>query len=415
MILIYNQIDPPSERGETIAYGQYTDTFNVSIGLQWDNYIITTLHTCKNSQKIYIHHENKKYIGNIYMEIYEINIVILKSELISTCSFDINYNTLNIFFDRILTYDTESELNKNIKIIEGNVSLENINSILFPSIPVYNIKMDDIHDILPGSLIINNNTINGIIMKQNNIDNTLIVLPCVIIKMFIDYRYNNDHLKGIILRACYCDLLENNMHVVGQYITENTCYYKIKNKKKYFSFKEGDVIISINNNNFDDNMFSSYDKLDVKLPLNTLLMLISLSDKSINIKYLRKNKIYDICLKGTSYNNIFKINIYNPTIIYWNNFIFSELTESECDDQYHKYSINDKYIILKGWETSLSEKQLNYFSEDNAIIDNNILRSLYIINKINNKTIKCIDDIKSINLKNINYISFKNISKVLYI
>lgn len=363
MLLIYSQIDE--------------EEYNISIGYKYEDYIITPLNNCKASKKIYIKTDSGDIEAYIYRNIYEINIAILKinsDKLITINSIAIS-SELICSNGVVKSFDIKNNNNINYKT-SITLIIDHCISSLVPAIPLYSIE--SIQSVLSGSYIINNNSLIGIVIKQTPED--IIALPIMIINYFI----NNDKIKGIIIHSCYCEIMDRTIEV-GHYIIEQSCKYKMNNKKK-FTFKKKDIILSINNKSFNKDMTIYSDELKLNVPINTYFMFSLFKNKYISIKLLRNNKIQYINIKGLPLNNMYKIKLYNNSYLEWNGFIFCELTEeilnrtSQNNEKYYLLSQNnEKYIVLIDW------------------IENSILTSdnLYIVSKMGNKNIKSLDDIKT--------------------
>jgi hypothetical protein len=433
MPLIFSQIDG--------------DNYNMSMGYITSNshgekFIITTLHTCNygDDPKIFAQIDDNDEEAYIYIKIYEIDIAVLKliNKLITTPDAVISSELQ--FDNGSIRSNTDIYYTKTVEI-----KMEYIKSELLPKIPVYSISAEcdstESHSLLAGSEVIKNDKLYGFVIKKNN--NEITAVPCLIINMFLLHIFDNplSELKGIIVYSCYCEVIDKKK-IIGNYITENTCFYPSTNSMDImtkFSFRQNDILLSIDDKEFNSDMSLYFDDLSCFLPINTYFMFALLQKNNVKIKLLRNNTVKTIYLNGISYNNIFKIRIYGKKYINWNGFIFCELTEeilvnNFSQKKYNIFSIDgSKYVALINWKSTLLPEQLLFFIKTDGLSESYLtqlserkllqekpllkvnVQKLYLVDKIGNKFIKSLDDISGIILGDKRKVSFKNVEANLFI
>lgn len=245
---------------------------------------------------------------------------------------DIKFSTIPINSDIEMVFDIlVSKMIRHMPLLNINVE-----QLSLPSL----VKTDTFKQIslkvsgLSGSIIRSDDKNIGMVCLyvDTNKGHMIKAIPMFLIDMmFENVMCGITKLTGIQIdtQPCVINLDENR--ISGHYVTKDSCYYYngIKEKKK-FNFVKGDVILEVENNQFNNNLIWS-DTICMHVPLNTFMMLKSIDNpyEPISIKVLRQQpdiKIRNYNLMCTYYDNMFNLRIYEH-IIKWNNWIFMELTE----------------------------------------------------------------------------------------
>jgi hypothetical protein len=400
-------------------------SLTIGIGFIVNNLIITSGHVVENASNIcgIFINNNKSYKLNINTISYEFDIAIL-----SFTDFDCpslipipsdHFNTIlpsEMDILRFFSLD-HTEILCEYNILEwfiNDISIEpivyNINSILINLSSDRMNKIANYKGLSGGPCIDSNNKICGMINLYKINEDIIQVIPmCVINRILNEYtRYNL--LGGII--SLYCEI-RNNI-VVNNYLL----IYKN-------SVKNNDVLLSINNNDIDENGYIMFDTIGIKVPIHIYIMLTTMINNYIHLKVIRRNniKLLNIeCVPLKKYLYIPISNNYdgNNNYVIIKNYIFIELSISLIEYylnkgirligsfiSYHlnkKYRNNDNRIVILIDMTHHREIYLDRCNLDNAIecikngneypIINNKYKYVPILKKINNIKIKNINDLK---------------------
>jgi hypothetical protein len=379
-----------------------------------------------------------------------------------------NFNLQKKVFINNIDADDELKNFENKKIVGNFINLkeQKIVSSLLPSheIPCINIqlyeKQNYSYEGLSGSLVLYDDIPCGmIIRKDNDITNemknemknemenktenlktNIVVLPlCLISYLIKSFSIKKKHISTIFFSSLLCDFdLDSNIKDENKeirnllnksnyngYIVTNShdiIYQRIISKKEQkfkvvekFKFMENDIIFRINNQfiNNDGTIYSEI--LGSYVNFSTFCMIHGYFNDVFDLLFLRDDTILDYKIKSTNLNNVIQFHItMNPDFIYYEGFVFTELSEKILGYfKEHNISIygnintikneNDKfqkYVILVhmnyNYLKSETKKGYEELEKMNLPYANN---KIFILNKIGNETVTDLDSLRAILFK----------------
>jgi hypothetical protein len=274
-----------------------------------------------------------------------------------------------------------------------------------------------------GSIIRSNNINIGMCCMYTDTDRgiSLKALPLFLIDIIISNAIllGQTQLSGVHIDTHSCDIEYMKEKKFAHYVIKQSCNYI--NGKKSFTFNEGDIILEVDDKQFNKNGLLLCDIVGIHVPLNTYLMIRSNLNKiPISIKIAKQHntdfKIIKYNMTSILYDNMFNMKI-NPDIyIKWNKLVFFEMTE-EIIMFYKKLGINiinnERNVILFNYKkrifrsTELIENKTSYYKSMPYM--NKYGHYFYQVKTIGSKKITCIDDIIQIlsNIKHDKKITFK--------
>jgi hypothetical protein len=297
--------------------------------------------TCyHNIKKEYLISDTVK-INNLILQVYriirELDLIIFKvkkSDNILTISLE-DVNTINPEERvNIITYDSTRIFEKNIIFKIDQIVSDYIGTTFIPKIP--QIKMKTIfsidEDIVGGDLILQNNRPIGMVCYSNN--NYLYGIPLnLIINIFqndtLFVENKNANLLGYIIETD-SGQIENDDKLLN-------CYFVNKTFNNLKELNENDIIVSIDQQYFDDKYNIKY--LDFNVNLQSYLFLKSCieNDKQIEISYFQQIEgNYSSDITNSTLSNPIAISKYNKINLYESNKIvkFLGLTIAELSQEY---------------------------------------------------------------------------------
>ena len=242
-------------------------------------------------------------------------------------------------------------------------------------------KIADVLSGTSGSIIRSNNNNIGMccLYADSSSGIFLKALPLFLIDIIVKNTIflNQNIVLGIQVDTYPCDIEYMKEHFYAQYVVQQSCNYI--NGKKMFTFNEGDIIIEVDGQLFDNNKLLYCNEMQTSVPLNTYLMIKSniLPGIPITIKiakqYKNDSKIRIHNLLSIPYNEMFHISVISKLYCRWNNIIFIELSEEFInfykrigidliwnDKKENIYSLdNEKHIILFNYKKKLENIILN--------------------------------------------------------
>jgi len=343
-------------------------------------YIITCFHIiAKNNMKIYAIFTNNNI--NITKELKVLRII---QEIdIAILIFKEKYKPEKFY--------KESELNTKL-LFTNNIKNLLVVHPFFPKLPLIEYQERDKNiDIfgLSGTLIFDDKIPIGMIFKK---DTNILALPLTVIMPIITKIINDRHItfSFIIFKSKCANIEISNADITGKfnahYVIDN---YNLKYfcNTEYFNFNCGDLIIEINNKLIENNGCIYYEPYNCNIMIDTYMMLCCLfNNNCVNIKLIRNEKPINITIQGKPHNKIYSINIMSSPFLYYNEFIFVELS----------------YELIK------------YFNKNNIIINCNYIdptRKYVIIVRHNLKNI----DTPIMILNQIDNFDIKNIASLKYV
>ena len=335
-------------------------------------------------------------------------------------------NGLNNAKLSIMTVDgiSNNAIYNESKIMNITMETNNLKYIIVPKIPLikFTTDIEEIpefsHDIdgLSGSNIILNKHLVAMVTSYNNMKLEAIPIHFIYDIITSVLKTKTDTLTGFYFCTKVVELeMDNNLVCYGHYITDPKDIGYQTNTSKKFKFKQGDVILSVNNKQFTRVGMITDDNNNYDLPLDTYLMLCCYKGL-VNFHIYREQTKKELTqtIYGKSFNDVYDINIFNNNhYIYWKGFIFTELSEeliyeinSSGVKLLGKYFENRK--IIKNYKTKLVVLlDIDYKALDQETSDE--LQkiglpykpyengyTLLVLEKINNKKITTIADLLTI-------------------
>ena len=334
-----------------------------------------------------------------------------------------DYMKDDIYFSKI-SNNTIYIIN-NINTVESNIFeifYDNINTTHIPKLPLIKIYINNYSDFIfnGGDLVYQDNKIVGIV--SYNKDNNLYCIPFYLIYYMLK---SNCPVHNNIIRLLNYDIPSVDIKLLKEDYEELDDDYnaKIVNYSNNIYFNTNDIILSVDNNKFNDNNMIYFNIFDTYISFELYIFLKACYCKNINIYYYKYDEynddhnILNYVLKDPIDNEIYRnIIAFDEN----NNFklsciVFDELSEEYLinmfkndivfTDKYYYDTINrnnKKYIFIKKVEYSGLDKY-----ED---ID--LARKLI---KLNAPYVECDDKYKLLILNSINNIVIKDINEIKYI
>jgi hypothetical protein len=357
-------------------------------------YIVSCNHIIINNAEYIAYYKHGTKIIELNLSIHtripELDIIIMN---IVSKSVDCNLQELNIETNIHYVYTSCNKIltnkyNPNISEISNiNYNINGTIAINFctlvskyiKGIPSYEFNINDMEifaDAIPerknietilkglsGGILMSDNQNIGMVCKFEYDTNSIKSIPLFFVDKIANIAIMNGsfNLYGIHVDSDRCDIEYDEKELNVYHINERPCGYK--NGKKIFYFNIGDIIISVDNLNFDDCHNIYLDELKIFVPLDTYILLKlniygqTVIKYSIMREYNNEYKRINYNIMGKSYEQIHNINLYNNTIVRWKNYIFMELSETLIDfydrigiELYNrnniKYSFNGEKIII---------------------------------------------------------------------
>lgn len=331
----------------------------------------------------------------IIKRIPEIDIVILKfkneeemirynfykiNELETKLSDNILTEKIGDIFLNIFDYSPIVENNciqKNIKVHNFSIEVGDFMYHIIPKIPILNFNCDSNElnyeklNGYSGSLLVSktdDSLKNPVGMLTSFTDGKLQALPICIILLFLKSVFSLSDKDRDMKKICGYNIPteggiyeENYEEIYGRHVIENTNIEyvvkeisreknetgrkKIKNK---FRFESGDFITEINGKKINDDGSIYSEEIGYNIPVDSFLMfeLYKNNEEICNFVLLRdeNNNVnkYNLKIYGKPLNELYNINIFNDhTYLYWNGFIFTEMSEELAYDIYYMYNLEN--------------------------------------------------------------------------
>jgi hypothetical protein len=228
------------------------------------------------------------------------------------------------------------------------------------------------------------------------------------------------NVLGIQIDTQPCDIEFQNVDMYAHCVVKQSCCYI--NGKKVYAFSENDIILEVDNKQFNKDKMLWSDILNLYVPLNTYMLIQSNFNPTlpIPIKVVKqpgndiKVRIYN--LSSIPYDDMYKIRSNVKEIHVWKKLIFMELSEeliifyeklginiingSLIDGQYAAY--NEKVVILFNYKKNIFNQELSkalYTSIPYVCTNRHKNKSqdhyFYVVSAIGQKKINCVNDLKN--------------------
>jgi hypothetical protein len=284
-----------------------------------------------------------------------------------------------------------------IRVNEIKIESANIKSSLAPKIPMIVVEISvrdrpiDLHGLSGTPLLNSNNIPIGIV--SNGIDN-MYCIPMSIICKFVNAT------KGSMKHAVLSSILLATNVVESMYSSQKVICHQITNTfelsyegigKKKFKFKKHDIIYKINDINFEEDGTVYNSDIGYPLELYTYFMCESLQNKRIKLEMFRLNDLGEYketiqYMHAKSIDSIYNIYMSDTNNYYsWKNYLFTEVSEELIGELLSEKMVSASF---------LENKTLKDDNGKLVIMINN--KSVNLIEKIGNKKINSLDDIKKI-------------------
>ena len=344
-------------------------------------------------------------------------------------------------------------------VSDMSITQENIMSNIVPKIPVLSFSCDLSDQRINGlsGLFIEDSSLPkseatpiGMIISHYN--EKFQAIPMSIIK-FIVLKYLNNKINicgfniptrnvKIELENPVSSINSTNTTFFGKLVAENcdTQYEQFESTKKttsLFSFRQNDIIIGLDTKIFNEHGMIYCNLIDYYVNMDTYLMFNCISGRDffseftiIREKNGQEKKLCP-CLYGKQFDILYSADIFNSCVyLYWNKCIFVELSEEiikqfsslgiylngKIFKQLKKFTKNRKYVILvdinqhlkitnsnnlnivkllnKKKPTEIS-KQVFLENMTNPCVNTEIGTQLLVLDKVGNKQINNIADLKT--------------------
>lgn len=390
----------------------------------------------KNSKRM-------KIMLSIVSVLQEFDLVVMKiADNTKQRAFDIMFDVPDSFESSIYISEIQKSLNdltllcneKNaIKISGAEISNSHLKSIIIPKIPLIrytcSIEDDDELDGISGSLLSIDTKIVGMTISYSN--KKIEAIPTVLINSLVKVMIYNPEkqLSGFFFESSIVDVSNN--------FEKKTCHYIAHaNDVQYgnFKLKSGDIIVNINDAEINDDgtIYNQY--VGYNIDLDSHMMLCDYFNGTLKIKIMRKktNKYRDMVkeISGIPLSDIHSVKILNTNqYIYWNGFIFTELSEEliftlNCMGLELSGEIFEKYYLIKsvnrnkkivvlididyGFLNTMSQEYSDHWrNAGGPFIKTKTGYKLLIIDKIGNNKISNLSELK-INLTEKSKLTFEN-------
>ncbi len=271
-------------------------------------------------------------------------------------------------------------------------------------------------------------------------------LPLIFVNMMVDFMFKTmtNNMNGMFFNSKACQIeLENNVNKQAFYVTTKSSKYI--NKTKDFWFTDGDIVVGINGESFNEDHRIYLSEFKVYVPIYTYLMVKSnlYPNDDIIISIIKHQtddaKIRHINLNGTPYNSMLMGTLVNKRHYEWNGYIFLETSEDMI--KYYKandrplvgdyvsklmtFSSNDeKYVIMLNYRKPIKYSKSYLTKEEyldmpiSIIFNDTTCYYFYVVDKIGQKKILNLNDmiqyLESLNQKTYTFtlLDFKNMIKL---
>lgn len=323
---------------------------------------------------------------------------------------------------------TENNIIKSNTIVtDVEVTNEDFIGHIIPKIPLVTFK----HELLSEND--NEAGLSGSVLTLNNVPIGMIAsiaygklqaIPMVLIYLMAE-SIVNDKYKTI---CCYNiptktakTILSDGSDLYGKHVQSDiNVQYKIYSTR-YFTFRLRDFIIKVNNCIILDNGMMHCEDIGMDVTFDTFLMINCFLNQYdyCNFEVIRQTgnieKTLKLNITGLPLNNIYNVNVFNNhRYVFFKGFIFTESSEELIDDvknlrttkvtghlfeQLKMTDGNQKYVVL----VDIDQNFINQDSNSNKDISNIELPypktpsgiTMYILDKIGNKKITCLNDIET--------------------
>jgi hypothetical protein len=433
----------------TPQYEETREGFGIVCDFLGKMYVISCLHIIgKNNKSIIgLFSTDDKKIFNVHLKIFriieELDMVLLEindDEYVQ----DILYYTKNELMTDIskvvksvedikLLFLEENRGKFNINKIDTHtfhIKDDYVKSTMIPEIPLikFTINLDDIQDDtysdsvegLSGTILSTNKSVVGIVITYNFTENVLEAIPMSIIyDLFLKIiNYKSQPLTSFYFHTELADIEDDNNKNITIHSITNSKEIKYSdnsgNIKKYIKFKKNDIIMSIDDINFNRNGTLFCEKYGLELNLRAYVMLVGYTN-TIKISLYRiikdKHKEMILNIDGIQFNDMYKVNMFNnDEYVYWRGMCFVELSLemlSNVDNNINLVGdIFNNTMIMTNNKTkivmliSIDKKSKSYQCDD--VFYNNIPFVKYkndghtflIIHKINGELVNNLKDLK---------------------
>jgi len=317
-------------------------------------YVITCDHIIKNNSSRHVAYSySKELLMDIELEleierrIPEIDVVIMKIVNSKTVLPDLEtvdtvleeYGINNVIMSRQLVSPflfTLTNINDKISLIFDTLKYNIIRDLPLLTTSIKSIKQD----IYSGSIVQSDNKNIGMI-SMNKKDN-VVIIPFFLINLVI---FNT--LLGIQLDTICCDILYLDKNMFAHIVTNNSCSYP--NGKKKFIFHKDDVIMKVNDKEFNKDKMLLCEINNIYVPFNTYMLTYATLKKQISVTIYRNKKVKTHNLSGIEYNDMYPVRLYSSIKVI-DKKIYTELNEDlliyNCKNGNKiKFAICDKYLV----------------------------------------------------------------------
>ena len=208
-------------------------------------------------------------------------------------------------------------------------------------IPLLCIDNNSNKDFFSGNIIQSDGKNIGIVSM--NKENKIIIIPFFLIDILI-----NNIFMGIQLDTIPCDISHLEKDMFAHIVDINSCPYP--NGKKTFIFHKDDVIMKVDDKQFNKDKMIFCELMNMFIPLNTYMMIQSILKKTIAVSVYRNDKIKTYNLSGIDYNDMYPVKLYSNIVFVKKNF-YTEMNEDILI--YHfkngnivKINVCEKYITM---------------------------------------------------------------------
>lgn len=435
------------------------------------SYVITCNHVIKLREfETYAYANNINGISEcskltLVRRIPELDIAVLKFANTSDCE-NFSFYTLdefttleymdtlnNNFVLNILLYSNfiENKI-KTINLTVSNILIETEDFIghIVPKIPLITFVHTENNDVeldnfpgFSGSVLTQNCAPLGMLVSFSATSGRLQAIPlCLVIKIVkialsdINKTISGFNIPTKTVRADLDNCIDGKREFIGKCVCDFTNIKYLTTHKK-FCFNIDDVIIKINNQEFNDDgtIFSS--DIGYNVCADTFMMLECFANETncCNFLIVRNENHVEKCINkniiGKHFNTLYNTKIFNDhNYISWKGFIFAELSEELIENISNTFnfdikgqyiespkiipkitSSDKKIVVVIDVDTKIIPKKYSqtFFVDETVqtpLIHTNVGKQLAILKKVGNKIISSIEDLELLNInKNIKSIT----------
>lgn len=336
--------------------------------------------------------------------------------------------------------DSLSKEKRTIKLVMDDVIFEKYSSFNMPKLPYLKCLSKDLSDDklvvlkgLSGIMCYGNNKAVGMLMNYDRKDNSIRIIPSIVIQNFVD-EYRTTHryggLSGIMFKGSMCEFEHNGRDYVGV-IVNTTCGIKYQE-----AIKDDDVIYKIDNRDITKGALIFDPRLERHVPYETYISMNFRGDKPVKINLMRndvKTNDYEdvvIDVNTISVQMVRNIQInHDDRYCVINGFVFTELTENIIEfyrnhniclmgDVFERYAVQSYGSYQKLKLIVLINIINNDFNKADMVTINNVgiplLKKknaknefyLCVLEKINKKKINDLHDLERYASGNVNVLKF---------